>query len=286
MPCLPSGCRCEERLLAPFLRRYNKRKGTAYEFSHRLDVGSHTPQPEAFYIDRISGAELVIERKNLVWPSDFAKVHDSLHMVAAIAGAEATPHLDPTKPYELKLPARISGPLHELREHGKTIGRTIIQKLDAIHAGETVGSSVRGRKWRFRMEAAHERDWDEQPAGIRYLFSGGGSPLDWGEIPDGLPDEFQRLLDSANAKFATYLNAGRVLVFDFIGDVQHPSSYIERLFETVSMPVTVGEIWMSTYGLVTELHYGWIHQQLWPQLGEISSELSGETIVPLSDDAN
>jgi len=286
MGCLPSKCHCEELLLAPFISHYNRHGHTAYEFKERLDVGSHTPQPEALYIDLHSGVRLVVERKNLVWPPDFAQIHDSLHIVADLAGSRVTPHLRPDKPYELTLPDRIRGTMQELRLHGDRMGDAIVRNIEAVHAGKTIRSRVPGREWIFRMEGVHERDWDEPPAGIRYIFSGEWTAhptgVEWGDIPDGLPHEFDRLLTSASVKFANHKNAKRVLVLDFIGDVRFPSMFIEKLFATAMKPTNVDEIWMSTHALVTELHYGWIHQCLWPRLGQPESELCGETVVPLA----
>jgi len=285
MGCLPSRCRCEERILAPFIAHYNRCGDTTYEFKERLDVGSHTPQPEALYVDLHTGHRLVVERKNLIWPRDFAQIHDSLHHVADLAGSKAKPHLRADAPYELALPDRIRGKMHQLRLHGERMGDAIIRNIEAVHSGKTIRSRVPGREWSFRMEGLHERDWDEPRTGIRYTFTGEMTAdltgVEWGDIPDGLPQEFERLLTSASLKFANHGNAVRILVLDFMGDLRYPSLFVEKLFESVVVPKNVDEIWMSTHVLVTELHYGWIHQCLWPQLGLAESELCGETVVPL-----
>jgi hypothetical protein len=267
--------------LAPFIAHYNRHTGASYEFQQRLDVGSHTPQPEALYVDTQSGEQLVVERKNLIWPPKYAQIHDSLHMVTSIIGATITPHLEATKPYEFTMPDSIRGPLTDLRRHAEQVGETIIRNLDDVHAGKTVRSRTASREWSFRMEGIHERDWDEPNDGIRYVFNGSISPLDWGDIPEGLASEFTRLLESVKRKFTTHVSAKRVLVIDFHGDLHHPGLFIEQLFALVTIPSNVDEIWMSTYTFVTELHYGWIHRQLWPKLGEPASELSGETVVSL-----
>lgn len=281
MSCLPSKCHCEERLLTPFIAHYNRHLGTTYEFRHRLDVGSHTPQPEALYIDAVSQHGMVVERKNLVWPPEYAQIHDSLHMVTSIIGTTIAPHLAAKKPYKFSMPDRIRGSVPDLRRHAAQVAETIIRNLDAVHAGETVRSRAADREWSFRMEGIHERDWDEPSDGVRYVFNGSVSRIDGGEIPDGLAYEFTRLLRSASRKFSSHANARRVLVIDFHGDLRHPGMFIEKLFAAAPVPTNVDEIWMSTYALVTELHYGWIHQQLWPTLGPPASELSGETVVPL-----
>jgi hypothetical protein len=209
-----------------------------------------------------------------------------LHIVADLAGSKAKPHLRADKPYELTLPDVIRGKMQELRKHGEQIGDAIIRNLDAVHAGRTIRSRVPGREWSFRMEGVHERDWDEPPTGIRYTFTGEMTAdltgVESGDIPDGLPHAFERLLASASLKFASHDNARRILVLDFIGDLRHPSLFVEKLFQAVAVPGNVDEIWMSTHALVTELHYGWIHQCLWPKLDRPDSDLCGETVVPLA----
>ena len=244
-------------------------------------MGSHTPQPEALYVDPTSGQRLVVERKNLIWPPDYAQIHDSLHMVTGIIDAAITPHLIAEKPYVFTMADRIRGSVPALRQHAERVGDAIVRGLDAVHAGKIIRSRVKGREWSFRAEGIHERDWDEPSDGIRYVFNGAVTELDWGEVPDGLLVELRRLLDSASLKFATHERAERILVIDFHGDLRHPRLFIEQLLASVAIPSNVDEIWMSTHALVTELHYGWIHQQLWPMLGEPVSELSGETTVPL-----
>lgn len=282
MPCLPSKCRHEERLLAPFVAHYNRHSGSLYEFRQRLDLGSHSPQPEALYIDAVSEQRLVIERKNLIWPPDYAQMHDSVHMVERIVGAKITPHLILGQAYEFAMPDRISGAIPKIRLHAERVGEMIVSNLAAVHEGKTVRSRTVGREWSFRMEDCHEREWDEPPDGIRWIFNGRMSPLDWGEIPRGLADELIRMLDSASRKFASHSSAKRLLVIDFHGDLRHPSMFIEQLLAAVTIPSNVDEIWSSMDALVTELHYGWIHQELWPTLGDPISELSGETVVPLA----
>ena len=135
------------------------------------------------------------------------------------------------------------------------------------------------------MEGLHERDWDEPPDGLRYTFTGEMTAdltgVEWGDIPDGLPQEFERLLASASQKFTSHVDARRILVLDFIGDFRHPGLSVGKLFESVTVPSIVDEIWMSTHALVTEFHYGWIHQSLWPQLGDAQPELCGETVVTM-----
>lgn len=280
MSCLPSRCRCEERLLAPFISCYNRHKVASYRFRERLDLGTHTSQPEALYVDAQSGQRLVVERKNLIWPPDYAQIHDSLHMVTSIIETAITSHLDARTPYTFVMPDTIRGSVPGLRDHAAEVAKIIVKNMNAVHAGRTVGSRAPGREWSFRVEAAHERDWDEPDDGIRYVFTGTVSPLDYGEVPDGLPHEFNRLLQSARLKFESHHDATRILVMDFHGDLQHPGSFIEQLLAAVTVPANVDEIWLSTYVLVTELRYGWIHQQLWPSLGQPIYELSGETVVP------
>ncbi len=276
---MPTSCHCEETILAPFVTAYNRHAGTRFSFKERLDVGGNTPEPEALYVDEFSGNRLVIERKNVVWPRDYVKVHHSLHMVTGIIADVIKPHVHSTKAYRLAMPDQIAGPLAALRSHGRSIGETIVKNLANVHGGQTIGSEQSGREWSFRLETAFEREYTDNAAGVRYVFNGKITPLDWGEVPSGLEMELLRLLSSASRKFSRHADARRIVVVDFMGDMRYPSgAVLDSLFRSIRMPAAIDDVWYYTQDLITDVHYGWVYQQLWPTFGEVNYELSGETV--------
>ena len=82
MGCLPESGGCERQRTDPFIQHLNWLEGSNYEHSVCLDVMfRNSPQPEALYVDKASGARLVIERKNLVSPASYAVGHKNDHLV-------------------------------------------------------------------------------------------------------------------------------------------------------------------------------------------------------------
>lgn len=65
-------------------------------------------QPEALYIDKGSGARFVIERKNLVWPPEYAVGHKNDHFLVDLV-SDGLKDLISDDAYELQLELAISG---------------------------------------------------------------------------------------------------------------------------------------------------------------------------------
>ena len=264
MGCLPTRCQCEERILAPFVAHYNRNVGTSFAFVERLDLRGPKPQPEALYRDGRSSASLVVERKSLVCAGSRQDSQQLAHGRSACERA-IRPHLDPEKAYKLAMPSELHGRLPVLRAYGSRIAAVILRNLAAVHRGQTLESTTPYRKWRFRLEDPHERDWDEPAAGLRVAFNVKSGPLDWGESPQGLDTEVCRLLEAAARKFESHAEALRILVIEPIGDLHiSDAPVLSQLLEAAAVPPDIDEIWISSHVLVTELSYGWGHQQIWP----------------------
>lgn len=85
--------KCEWRFLESFVRQLNAEAGTDYERLVCPDVADSTrPQPEVLLRDGITAEEMVIERKSIVWPSDYIAEHKQWHARAeealAVSGAQ------------------------------------------------------------------------------------------------------------------------------------------------------------------------------------------------------
>jgi hypothetical protein len=68
----------------------------------------NTPQPEALYVDEGSGARLVIERKNLVWPPEYTVGHNNDHFVVDLV-TEGLRDLITDDAYELQFDPSTAG---------------------------------------------------------------------------------------------------------------------------------------------------------------------------------
>lgn len=291
---MPSGCRCgqcEMRWLAPFVRRYNRVRICDFVLDRRLDATGPAPQPEAAYVDANTRDVLVIERKSVIWPPDFAQLHATSHEVCGIVDAALGPVLEPNRAYRLTLRDDLRGPRKELQAYARRIGRAIADRLDAVHNGTALRARWPNREWSFLEEPVSERDFTEPSTGLIVEFKVRTSELDVGEVSAGLVSEFERLLVAAARKFEEHAAARRILVLDPYADVRWSTDDTWRkLLASVVVPAPIQEIWISMHAMLTELHCGWIQQQLWPVLGEDYSELchdpEPETGAILSDDSS
>lgn len=269
MACMPNRCRCEERILAPFVSHYNRTKGTQFVFQQRLDLTGPSPQPEAAYADTETGRMLVLERKNFVWPADFAKLHDSLHVVSEIIGNRVRPALDPARAYRMTMRDDLRGSLPKLRSWADGVATAILSRMDAVNDGRTVRSRKAGREWSFREEQQCEREYYQPQTGLGFEFV--GQPADLGLEDDSwaTAGALQEILASTARKFDGYEHASRILVLDPHGDLRWSGSTTwKEVLAAVRVPTDVDEIWISMHDTITDLDCGWIHQPLWPEIAE------------------
>src|SRR6185295_1465472 len=111
MGCLPESGGCERAQTDPFVDHLNDIEKSDYQHVACLDViDRNSPQPEALYIDESTGERLVIERKNIVWPSDYAQRHKQDHLLGERL-IEGLKDLTADAPYGVELePSDFSSP--------------------------------------------------------------------------------------------------------------------------------------------------------------------------------
>jgi hypothetical protein len=255
-------------VLTSFVDHYNRQHGTAYGFVRILDATGSTPQPEALYVDVRTQMKLVVEHKTFVWPEDHFKLHRSGHDVAALIEQAIAPALRPDRPYILKLPDDMRGSRAELQEFATEVAALICRHIDEVHTGGILGWRPPKRWWVFREEAPHEREYFQPSTGLIVSFDGA-----WTALP---PNHSAEVSDTLNAmlarvapKFEQHGDARRLLVLDPHGEVRFtPDEDWERLLSTVDVPPNVDEIWLSFHDFITDTKCGWMHQQVWPTVGE------------------
>lgn len=163
MGCLPESGGCERQRTDPFVSHLNWLEGTNYVHKACLDViDRNTPQPEALYVDEDSGASLVIERKNLVWPPEYAVGHKNDHFLVDLV-TEGLRDLISDDPHELQLELAISGSRAELQEYASFIAETVRARFPEIRGGMRVGSTQAGRRWAFWRGDKQERMFEGSP---------------------------------------------------------------------------------------------------------------------------
>src|ERR1700694_504418 len=186
MGCLPESGGCERRRTDPFVDHLNWLEGTNYAHSVCLDVlYRNSPQPEALYIDKASGARLVIERKNLVWPPEYAVGHKNDHFLVDLVSYGLKDLLSDDA-YKLQLDFAISGTTAELEEYADVIAQTVTSRFPEIRGGLRVGSTQEGRRWAFWHGDRADRAFHGNPeTGLGVHWDVRSSEDHGGKPPDG-----------------------------------------------------------------------------------------------------
>ena len=112
MPCFPQFAHNERLVTDAFVAFLNGLEGTSFVYRaspEREDRNS--PRPESLYEDEDTGAQLVVECKNIVWPLDWAARHANDHLVASVLqGRLAKAANDRPMTLELKPAGRMTRP--------------------------------------------------------------------------------------------------------------------------------------------------------------------------------
>lgn len=269
MGCSPIRRGHEVCALSPFIENYNRINNARYAFERVLDASGSTPQPEALYVDAVTQGRLVVEHKTFIWPSDHFQLHKSCHEVAERIEGIITPVLDPGRAYRLELPDDLRGSRPDLRAFADVVGAAVRDRLSTIHDGTVLRSRRPGREWRFCEESEFEREYFQPSKGLIIEFSGSWRAL---PPPDHASDQaaiLADLLNRASDKFRTHADARRLLVLDPHGDLRFtPDDEWARLLSFVAVPANVDEVWISYHDLITDIVCGWMHQPVWPTVGE------------------
>ncbi len=266
MGCLPESGGCERHRTDPFVDHLNWLEGTNYVHKACLDViDRNTPQPEALYVDEDSGARLVIERKNLVWPPEYAVGHKNDHFLVDLV-TEGLRDLISDDAYELQLELAISGSRVELEEFAGLITQTVRARFAEIRGGMRVGSTQAGRRWAFWRGDKQERTFEGAPEtglGVHWDVPTSGDSS--GKPPDGFLKEVARLFGACVPKFEPYIDARRLLVIEQHGDMRYMGAWWwKRVVELVVPPPEIQELWDGMFDWLDDYEQGWTFEKLYP----------------------
>jgi hypothetical protein len=266
MGCLPESGGCERRQTDPFVDHLNEIEKTNYDHVACLDrIHRNSPQPEALYIDAAAGTQLVIERKNIVWPPDYARRHKQDHILAErlIGGLK---NLTANGPYAIELEQSDFNSPEELAEFADVIIQGVHELFTAVERGEAIGSLV-GPPWRFFREHPGERafDWDAPDSGLRITWNLPDSLMSSAQISPDLINTVSRLFSSCVDKFHGYLEARRILMIEPHGEIRYnPDSWWADLFAVVKPAADISEIWSGSYDWLDDTQRGWMFDKLYP----------------------
>jgi hypothetical protein len=244
---MPQSGGCERRRTEPFVAHLNDAEGTRYSHERCLDVGpTNRPQPEALYTDPDKG-DLVIERKSMIWPADYAARHRNDHLVAEWIIAEVGEQLH-SAPYRLDLPNLIYGPRSDLERFACSVGQAVMAVFNALEPGAATTGRTGSWGWRLRRERDGERDPDEPATGLVVEWSSSTdylTPEARAEARAGLAPDLRRHLESCVRKFEGYERARRVLLLERVGEFDPAGDDWAWLLTNAPPTPEVDEIWVS-----------------------------------------
>jgi hypothetical protein len=224
MSCLPQSSGCERPFTDIFVGHLNRVDGTQYMHRACLDVIERTvPQPEALYMDNQNGRKLVVERKTISWPSEYAHRHSNDHAVAEIFSSELN-DLAVDDLYEVRLPLLIEGKRAELVALAREATKQICANWSVISSGRGLKGRS-GDNWWWHIQTVPKWDRDEDAAsesGLRIFWEGPGLSLDdyldASVLPEKLSADIQKIYSACTAKFAFYSDSRRILLLHPYGD--------------------------------------------------------------------
>lgn len=271
MPCLPESGGCERRFTDVLIEHLNRIEDAHYEYRACLDMTERAAaQPEVLYVDSRTGGQLVIERKSVSWPTDYAYRHSNDHVVGDVFSRElkdlATDDL-----YEVRLPMLIQGKRAELEAFALDAAKQVRANWATIADGGSLnGRGAPNRWWAFRRLPDWDREDDTPGCGMQISWVGRSlmtldSFLDPENLPDVLSLAIQKIYTSCAAKFASYLDARRILLLDPHGDLQiEDADFWRGVWTVLPPPSEVGEVWSGVFDWITDRERDWTFTLLYP----------------------
>ena len=249
MSCLPPSAKCEWRDLKYFVAHWNAQRHSAFERTACLDLCSQTKQPEVLCTDTQTGSKLVIERKSLLWPQNYAEIHHAEHRFWEFLTTAINRLNLPECPYSLHVEATNEVRDGELRRLANDISSAIDVDRHLLLT-ENIVTRPEPLRFTFRLESPGERDSDAPPYGLAICSD--EPQFDELGAPELVPAPFkllvERLFQSTAGKFSNYTDCEKVLILNF----SSPNLYIHldgnwwsRYFEMNPPQPSIDEVWAS-----------------------------------------
>lgn len=270
MACLPQSGRCERERTDAFVNHLNVSEGRRYVHEQCLDVAIRDrPQPETLYRDDSDQSHVVIERKNVLWPLDYAQRHHADHILFDLLMERLGPATR-SGPYALTYSGNVSLNHRALREFADTLAHDVMPWIGKLSPGQGITSSVGQHRYRFWLQWSADRDEADPPNGLMIeLVQKPSSEID---DPKNLPPDLQTAIEtcfrSCARKFADYQHARRILLLDQYGEMRYlDESWWHEVLIRIPPPDTISEIWLGIHDLVTETEEAWMFTKLHPTEG-------------------
>ena len=261
--CLTPGSECEWFHLKDFVDEFNAIHGTSYYRLECTDVygpdnkqPARAPKRPEVLLESVSDGEdqIVIERKAVVWPSDFQRNHSKEHFlpdrVINFLGGEFN---DST--YQLAFHADdLRGKnKRQVKEFGSQIGIMILSNI--ARAKSQRGVSGRSPiRWRFRPLEPYEIDEPIRRGGIRITIDVPSiwdlEPLNASQYREaalaGFAERFHREANKAGEKYGEYNDCEKLLVVQFFGENELiMDEDIVEVIKAARIPAQIDQVWLT-----------------------------------------
>jgi hypothetical protein len=264
MGCMPQSGGCERPFTDAFVQHYNETFGTDYIHKLCLDrLDSTKKQPEALYEGSDSHRQLVVERKSIAWPPDYARRHHNDHWVGDLFRRELGNLLGDAL-YELHLPALLTGTEAEIRPWVVMAVSKLKERWQEIQAGDVLGSAEGSSiRWWFRRIPELDREHGEPVTGLKVSSARTPEYLDSHDPPAELGTMLLRIYDACVLKFADYGTTTRILVVDPLQDLRYnDAQWWADVFERYPPPPEIDQIWSGVFDWVDDDSRGWTFELL------------------------
>ncbi len=265
--CFPASKKCEWRDLIGFVNHYNNISQKAYRRSKCLDVELRNQKEPELLLEAPGEVPIVIERKSVVWPSEYlsdhANEHDLYHTF--VDRIRLRGNLFSDSAYQLTVNAE------SLRGKGKREVRNFAEQIaDFVVSAQFSVKSPNGISnedpipWRFRHLSLHERDETVPDIGIGLVthekLESFESFQDLHRITiakSGYSDEFNRIVKAAAEKFTKYSDCERLLVVQFFGNssIYLQDEEIVEIITTAQLPDAIDQVWLARQEWISESDY-------------------------------
>jgi hypothetical protein len=241
----------------------NKQESVQFIHQACLDVLDRTsPQPEALYSDCTTGADLVIERKTVVWPPDYAAHHRNDHFIAESL-SEKLRDLAHGQPLTIRLDQAPRMRATELSSFANEVAASIRASMTSILEGHVIGSNLNGGKWSCYLDPEERAASDEPTTGLAIRWTYSDETPNAEQLPAKLVDKVRGVFASTVDKFRNYAHARGILLLDPHGTIRYTGEWWwSGVFAVAPVPSSIAEVWLAQYNWVADHEQGWIFERI------------------------
>ena len=264
--CLTPQGKCEWEHLSGFVSHFNATLGKSYSRSACLDVGNRNGKEPEVLLEAPGETPIVIERKFVVWPSDYPANHGNEHIFGDRIFARLSDKFSDSV-YRLTVHEQdLEGKKkREVEKIAKQIADIVLVNLNQAKSPRGIGGSE-PIHWSLRPLDPRERYENTPEVGLEIDTWGEPVELDYpssevlrlaAEAKSGYAQEFERAANNAAPKFAAYAHCLKLLLVQFYGSssLLVTDEDIIEVVQSARLPGVIDQVWVAQDDWVTPYDY-------------------------------